>query len=69
MISHLFFANDSFLFVRATENEVGVLKDFLSIYERASGQAINMQKSEIFFSSNTPQAIRGSLANLLGVRI
>ncbi|KAK2409029.1 hypothetical protein QL285_044487 [Trifolium repens] len=46
IISHLLFADDCFLFFRAAESEALVLKNILTIYEQASGQAINMQKSE-----------------------
>lgn len=36
-ISHLFFADDSLLFIRATEEEVENVLDVLSTYEAASG--------------------------------
>ena len=51
-ISHLFFADDSLLFVRANEEEVENVLDILSIYEAASGQKLNMEKSEVSFSRN-----------------
>ena len=52
-VSHLFFANDSVLFFRTEESECQVILDILSIYERGSGQKINKDKTNIFFSSNT----------------
>ena len=51
-ISHLFFADDSLLFTRANEEEVDKVLDILSIYEAASGQKLNMEKSEVSFSRN-----------------
>ena len=51
-ISHLFFADDSLLFIRATEDEVENVMEALSIYEAASGQKLNMEKSEMSYSRN-----------------
>ena len=51
-ISHLFFADDSLLFVRASEEEVEHVMDILTTYEAASGQKLNMDKSEMSFSRN-----------------
>ena len=49
-ISHLFFAYDSFLFFKATMQESGEIKECLKLYEEASGQFMNFQKSSISFS-------------------
>jgi hypothetical protein len=49
-ISHLLFADDCFLFFKATVNEATVLKNILSVYEAASSQAINLHKSEFYCS-------------------
>ncbi|XP_048493085.1 uncharacterized protein LOC125493648 [Beta vulgaris subsp. vulgaris] len=54
-ISHLFFADDSLLFTRATNEEVEKVMESLSIYEVASGQKLNMEKFEISFSRNIEQ--------------
>lgn len=52
-ISHLFFfADDSLLFIRATEEEVDNVLDVLSTYEAASGQKLNMEKSEMSYGRN-----------------
>ena len=53
-VSHLFFADDSVLFCRATKVECNKILEILEVYERGSGQKINREKRNIFFSSNTP---------------
>ncbi|CAJ2628079.1 unnamed protein product [Trifolium pratense] len=67
IISHLLFADDCFLFFRASSNEAEAMKNILETYEAASGQAINFQKSEIFCSRNVLGGVRDSIANCLGV--
>lgn len=49
-ISHLLFADDSFLFFRATQKECEVMKNILNYYEATLGQAINLTKSEVFLA-------------------
>ncbi|RHN55891.1 putative RNA-directed DNA polymerase [Medicago truncatula] len=66
-VSHLLFADDSFLFCKATISEAQCLKDILSSYELASGQAINYRKSAISFSANTPQDSISSIMTCLGI--
>ena len=51
-ITHLLFADDSFLFFKATTEEASTAKEILNEYEAWSGQAVNYQKLAIFFSSN-----------------
>lgn len=48
-ISQLLFADDNFLFSIANMNEVAIIHDILSTYEVASGQAVNLHKSDFFF--------------------
>ena len=56
ILTYLLFADDCFLFCRANLRESTKVKEILRIYEAVSGQAINFQKSEIFFSTNTSEA-------------
>lgn len=65
-INHLIFADDSFLFARATEDECHQIKLILHKYELASGQMINLQKSEVSFSRNVKRNVYDSLASNLG---
>ncbi|GLT44693.1 hypothetical protein SLA2020_185780 [Shorea laevis] len=53
-ISHLLFADDSCLFLRAIESEAKHLKEILCKFEAASGQVVNLQKSSVSFSHNVP---------------
>ncbi|KAL8158345.1 hypothetical protein AgCh_002874 [Apium graveolens] len=67
-ITHLLFADDNFLFCRADIEEVKEIREVLQRYETSSGQAINFQKSGIFFSSNVRMDKQNEIKDLLGVR-
>jgi hypothetical protein len=43
------------------------MKKKLNDYEKASGQAINYSKSEVYFSRNTPTNIKDQISGILGV--
>ena len=65
-ITHLFFADDSILFCKASSDECQELKLILQKYENASGQKINTEKSSIFFSPNTTQNTKDTIFSILG---
>ena len=65
MISHLFFADDSLLFTRASRQECAIIVDVLNKYELASGQKINYEKSEVSFSRGVSTMQREELTNIL----
>ena len=67
-ISNLMFADDSILFCRATTGEAQVINEMLQVYANASGQCINMEKSSVYFSSNTRGNHRDEIVSLLGVK-
>jgi hypothetical protein len=67
IISHLLFADDCFPFFKATVTEANALKNILSVYESASGQANNLQKSKFYCSRNVPAEAREAIANQLDV--
>jgi hypothetical protein len=52
-VSHLLFADDSLILIRATEGDAKQLQDILDLYESVSGQMINKAKSAVLFSRNT----------------
>uniref|UniRef100_A0A803NZS4 Reverse transcriptase n=1 Tax=Cannabis sativa TaxID=3483 RepID=A0A803NZS4_CANSA len=66
-VSHILFADDSYIFCKANEMEVASILRLLDIYERASGQKINFEKSLVFFSNNVQQDDRSYLCGLLGM--
>ncbi|KAL9667325.1 hypothetical protein QQ045_001677 [Rhodiola kirilowii] len=66
-ISHLFFADDSIFFMRASREEAAEFREILSQYEMVSGQRINMEKSEVVFSRNTPTDVRQDVGSLLRI--
>lgn len=54
-ISHLFFVDDSLLFYCANIEENMHVQHLLKLYEEASGQKINKEKTSLFFSKNINQ--------------
>uniref|UniRef100_A0A803P9U8 Reverse transcriptase domain-containing protein n=1 Tax=Cannabis sativa TaxID=3483 RepID=A0A803P9U8_CANSA len=52
-LSHLLFADDSMLFSHVTPHSSDALNAILQLYNRATGQLVNKDKSSILFSPNT----------------
>ena len=48
-ITHLLFADDNFIFLKASFKDCWFLKQILQLYEAASGQCINFQKCAVSF--------------------
>ena len=69
MTHFFFFADDSLLFCKANNHECNFVLELLEKYERASGQRINRDKTQLFFSSNTNQQVRNSIQGRLGVAV
>lgn len=53
-ISHLFFADDTIIFSKATLREVETALQCIQSYEAAFGQQVNFDKIELTFSRNVP---------------
>lgn len=68
-ISHLMFADDSLIFARAMTDECRNLKRVFECYERASGQIFNMEKSSMFFSSNTKPAHVAAIKHIFQLNV
>jgi hypothetical protein len=66
-VNHLLFADDSLLFVKATDEGALLVNELLETYCNASGQRINLEKSSIFFSKGCPEGRRQSVKNILNV--
>lgn len=67
-VSNLLFADDSFFFTRASLSEARVLKEILTLYEKASGQQVNLAKSGVSFSENIPSHDRAAISATLGIQ-
>ncbi|XP_074323028.1 uncharacterized protein LOC141659976 [Apium graveolens] len=65
--THLLFADDSFLFFKATEGEAVEVRNLLNKYESNSRQAVNYQKSGIFSSANVRMDKQVEIKRTLGV--
>ncbi|KAL0440363.1 UNVERIFIED_CONTAM: Dehydrogenase/reductase SDR family member 12 [Sesamum latifolium] len=68
-ISHLLFADDTFIFCQATQEALSRLQLILHSFEAASGLKINKQKSAMVFSRNVADSVRLELAGILGVAV
>ena len=68
-VSHLFFANDSLVFGRATVNEATEIQRILKVYEASSGQQLNCHKTSLFFSLNTDNGIKERVKTMIGAQV
>jgi hypothetical protein len=66
-VSHLLFADDSLILIRANGGDAKHLQDILDLYERCSGQMINKAKSAVLFSKNTRAAAKRAVCDKLQV--
>ena len=68
-VSHLFFADDSLLFCRASISQWNNLTNLLKVYEDASGQRLNNNKTAIYFSGNTTQIVKKEIMEVAGMPV
>uniref|UniRef100_A0A453H898 Reverse transcriptase domain-containing protein n=1 Tax=Aegilops tauschii subsp. strangulata TaxID=200361 RepID=A0A453H898_AEGTS len=66
-VSHMLFADDSMLLLKARQEEATALHEVLALYESCSGQCINLEKSAIMFSPNTPEEEKDAVKEALEI--
>ena len=69
VVSHLFFADDCFLFFKASESEARLIKHILAAYGQGSEQLVNFNKSSISFSSNVHENVTRLICSILEVNV
>ncbi|XP_062101909.1 uncharacterized protein LOC133809260 [Humulus lupulus] len=67
VISHMFFADDAYLYCRATQEEATHVMEVLKLFQMASGQQVNLHKSSVFFSANTVPDMRKDICSILNM--
>ena len=67
-ITHLLFADDSLVFIKATRQDCYVLKEIFDCYARAFGQIFNFDKSSLFFSPNTKQQVTSNIKSIFNLK-
>ena len=68
-LSHLFLADDSLIFCKASLTECNSLQRVLHIYEQASGQQLNRTKTSLFFSKNTLGDVQEEIKTRFGAQV
>lgn len=69
LITHLFFADDSLLFAKASEEEMFQLISILNLYSKESGQKINLLKSCLIGVKFMSPALKSKLASILSIQV
>jgi hypothetical protein len=67
-ITHLLFADDSLLFARANPKEAETIMKVLQSYQLASGQMVNLDKSEVSFSRNVPEIEKDMICHQIAIK-
>ena len=66
-LTHLFFADNCLIFCRSTLEECAKIQELLAVYEAVSGQMINREKTNLFFSKNTDAQAQEAIKVALNV--
>lgn len=68
-MSHMFFADDTLIFLHATPQNAWNITKILNAYCQASGQQINLHKSSVYLGANVPMTMSNYLCDILGIPI
>lgn len=63
--SHMLFTDDSYIFCKVSCDEASCIVNLLDMFEKVSGQKINMEKSSVFFSWNVEVNSKQEICELL----
>ncbi|XP_060968349.1 uncharacterized protein LOC133035923 [Cannabis sativa] len=63
-VSHMLFADDSFLYCKATNGEMNRVLQLLRMFAIATGQRVNFGKSSSFFRTNTSVDLRRAICDI-----
>ena len=69
ILSHLFFADDSIIFYKASIENCDSLQHVLNVYELASGQQLNRAKTSLYFSNNTAHEVQEEIKSRFGAQV
>lgn len=67
MIHHLLFADDSLMICKASADQAVELVKILGIYEKATGQQVNVEKSAITFGSKVEESTKILIKDITGI--
>ena len=67
-VSNLLFADNFIFFNKALVAQAETLKELSGTYERASGQAVNVQKSSVVFAKGIPPSRWAAILLVLDMR-
>lgn len=66
-LSHLIFADDTLIFLKATKTNCTNIVKLLQTYCHILGQEVSLQKSTMYFSTNTPMSVLSELCDILNM--
>ena len=66
-LSHLFFADDIFLFTKAKTRDCRNLRNILQTFCDSLGQLISVSKSKLWFSPSTPCRVKEQVTGIFGI--
>jgi len=66
-LTHFFFVDDCLLFCRLTLEECEKIQELLVVYNSASSQMVNKEKTTLFFSKNIDEVTQDAIKLFIGV--